>query len=1702
MKKLINNRRINKFISLNTVFVLLCISSYFLTTPALGSASKISITGESDSVNNVKSRKSNSSGLKNPATSNSNNSKQKIQFKKDQLIVKFKKRTSSDSKSRINKKIKVNSIKKYKKLNVELVKLPKKVSVEQALNYYRNLPEVEYAEPNYVRKLQSIPDDSKFSNQWGLHNSGQSVKGTAGLVDADIDMPEAWDLSTGNNEVVVAVLDTGVDYTHPDLTSNVWVNKNEIPDNNNDDDKNGYIDDIHGINSGYNYNDYGDPMDIDSHGTHVAGIIGAKGNNGQGISGVNWNVKILPINIFSYDDYTGDVGAYDSSIVEALEYVAEMKSRGVNIVATNNSYGGYGFSQSTYDQISKIEDAGILFVAAAGNGTNNNNDVNPLYPASYDHDNIISVAATDSSDNIASFSNYGSESVDIGAPGVNILSSVLPDENYTESSVVLRAVSVDAGVSYDAMVSYDALATYDAYGMEYAGVTGRNGVTRSVLYCGKGLSMTDFPAEVEGNIALIERGGASFYEKVENAQEAGAEGVIIFNNVEGNFLGTLVYPDYWIPAVSVSRASGLALTAMENPVVTLTNKPIEYKYGSGTSFSTPFVTGLAALIAGYNSSYDWQDIRQAILYSGDELGSLSGKVYTGSRINALGALNYKLRHSAKLSINSGQVSTKSRDVILEIQSEDSIQNLVAIGESKTGLADASWQSFESFENTETGGKRGTISYHIRSPGDGKKSIYIKTKDVDGNEGLPVKDEIILDTRESSDLSSKYKRAIHVENGDIFSSTVGPDGAVYLGGNFKSIGPKTGGGAAVNLSDGKRLIDFPDVDGEVYTVISDGSGGWFIGGYFSRVGMVARNNIARIFSDGSVDTSWNPGADAPVYALTADSSTVYAGGAFTQIGGKSRNYIASINKTNGIVTDWNPDADYYVYALAIDRSTLYVGGDFTYIGNEERYFIAAINTLTGQATFWNPDAWDTVFSLEVKGSIVYAGGFFQIIGGEFRSFIAALDSSGRATSWNPGANMPIFSIDCDDSTVYAGGMFSSIGGQSRKYLAGIDRLTGMATNWNPNPDNVIFSLAAGGSSVFIGGAFTNVGGKARNYAAAINKTNGEISNWNPNANNRVYFLATDGTSLYLGGKFESIGMKARSCLASLDPESGEITDWNPGADGSVKSIYVRGNEVFIGGDFANVGGKARNYLASVDSKNGIATSWYPQANNSVNDIASDGSDVFIGGNFTAVRGKPRDHLASIDIYTGLVNDWQCNTNGAVNDILLSGGALYAGGNFTLVDAQSRNYIAAVDLNSAEPTSWDPGTSAKVSTIETDGTAIYLGGDFLNAGGKSRNYLAAVDILSGEPTAWNPMINGPVRSIKLFDKQLYVGGEFTRVENYVRSYASSFDHVSGNVTNWNPNIPGKVSTLTFNDEFVYAGGFYDGSNGSGAGHFSTFSMPDNKAPVTTLFSTPKEIIINGWLTAKQKLFLLRNEAGTTYYRWGAAGSYKIYTSSIIAPEGKNTLYYYSIDKDGNSEPTKNIQFNVDTIGPATSFKSTAKLQGSYVKGNLVIPVSVSDASSGVQKVLLYDGLKLKSTDTSGPYLFNLNTKELANGKHTFKVVSYDKAGNSSILTRYYYVDNTRPKTFAPFSSTASKSSNVSLFYKVNDAFSPKADVTITIKNQDGVKVKTIHIGYKNTNDLQVYTFMVSLLPGKYSFYIFATDKAGNAQSNIAQNTLVIK
>jgi Subtilase family len=352
-----------------------------------------------------------------------------------ELLIGFQAQVSVADQQAVLKKVGASEKRKFNKINGALAKV-RPESLDAALEQLRGDKRVRYAEPNFVYQADSATNDPFYDRLWGLENTGQPVAGYAGSPDADIDAPEAWSVTEGSTDVTVAVIDTGVDHSHPDLSSAIWINPGEdcagCRTDGHDNDGNGYVDDWRGWDFA---NDDNDPADDHGHGTHVAGTIGAIGGNGIGVTGVAQRVRLMPLKFLT--------AAGSGTTADAISAILYASQQGADVL--NNSWGGEEYSQALADAVAVTDSRSQLFVAAAGNDSSDN-DLAPTYPSSLESPNVISVAATDNADELAWFSNAGRSSVDLAAPGLEIYST-WPGNGYRSLSGTSMAAPHVAGAA-------------------------------------------------------------------------------------------------------------------------------------------------------------------------------------------------------------------------------------------------------------------------------------------------------------------------------------------------------------------------------------------------------------------------------------------------------------------------------------------------------------------------------------------------------------------------------------------------------------------------------------------------------------------------------------------------------------------------------------------------------------------------------------------------------------------------------------------------------------------------------------------------------------------------------------------------------------------------------------------------------------------------------------------------------------------------------------------------------------------------------------------------------------------------------------------------------------------------------------------------------------------------------------------------------
>ena len=549
-----------------------------------------------------------------------------IEFVPGEILVKFKEGINRSEISALNSYMRTQEIRRIEPIKVSRIKLPPDISIEEAVSNYKLDQNVEYAEPNYIYHLTVIPNDSNFSNLWGLHNIGQQVNGVPGTMDADIDAPEAWGITTGSADVIIAVVDSGVAYLHPEIKPNIWINQKEFLGSVGfDDDNNGYVDDIYGWDF---WADDNNPTDYISHGTHVSGIIAGLGNNGTGITGVNWKAKIMALRAVGISGILNT-----ATVTEAIIYAVD---NGAEII--NASWGGTDYSQFLFDAISYANNHGVLFITAAGNGgvdeIGDNIDQDPFYPSSYNLPNIISVAATDQDDTLTRYSNFGPISIDVGAPGDNIYSTV--PEISTGPGVVLYSEDFDPSPT-----GWTEGGTNSSWGfVNGTGIGGSTSLEDSPG--GNYLNNTNSVAGFIGSGApfpSVKDNNYKIFFKINMDLEYENDVLFLVVSADGNnwlppgnyytgYTGEFIDASFDLTLVADLLSSfyfGFGLYSNESITrdgvyidnLELYREPLVisgsgYDYMNGTSMATPYVAGVAGLVMAQNPDYSHLQVRDAI----------------------------------------------------------------------------------------------------------------------------------------------------------------------------------------------------------------------------------------------------------------------------------------------------------------------------------------------------------------------------------------------------------------------------------------------------------------------------------------------------------------------------------------------------------------------------------------------------------------------------------------------------------------------------------------------------------------------------------------------------------------------------------------------------------------------------------------------------------------------------------------------------------------------------------------------------------------------------------------------------------------------------------------------------------------------------------------------------------------------------------
>ncbi len=541
-----------------------------------------------------------------------------------EVLVRFRAGTPAAERARAHAATGARAKRRFPRLpGLEQVTLPEGASIEAVIAAYRRRPDVLYAEPNHLVRSLAVPDDPRFGELWGLRNTGQ----TGGTPDADIDAVTAWDRAKGSGSVVVAVIDSGMSASHEDLAGNLWVNPGEVAGNGVDDDGNGWVDDVSGIDLVQDDVTPTDERLLFGHGTHVAGTVGAVGDNAVGVVGVNHDVSIMPIRVLN----ALDVGTY-ADIAAAIGYADAHGARVVNI-----SLGGGAFNQTLHDAIAASPG---LVVCAAGNDSRDS-DVTPTYPASYDLPNILSVGASTHHDARASFSNWGAGSVDVFAPGDDILSTAprwdrvfrdqMHDLGNWDTSRFLRQPWAANGTRFVSPATAAANPNYPINDMTWMVTTGTvdlSGYTRAAL-------RFDYWLDVElmyDSLLVLVSEDATFTSDERVARLTGRFRTWYSRLVDlKRWAGKRVHVAFALASDSSITYEGVWVDDVE---VWGGNDDPRYALADGTSMAAPHAAGLAALLLAEKPSLTTAELKALVMSTAEPTPALSGLCVTGARIDA------------------------------------------------------------------------------------------------------------------------------------------------------------------------------------------------------------------------------------------------------------------------------------------------------------------------------------------------------------------------------------------------------------------------------------------------------------------------------------------------------------------------------------------------------------------------------------------------------------------------------------------------------------------------------------------------------------------------------------------------------------------------------------------------------------------------------------------------------------------------------------------------------------------------------------------------------------------------------------------------------------------------------------------------------------------------------------------------------------
>jgi trimeric autotransporter adhesin len=671
------------------------------------------------------------------------------------------------------------------------------------------------------------------------------------------------------------------------------------------------------------------------------------------------------------------------------------------------------------------------------------------------------------------------------------------------------------------------------------------------------------------------------------------------------------------------------------------------------------------------------------------------------------------------------------------------------------------------------------------------------------------------------LSTIPRQDFWVTDGAVNAIAVTND-RVFIGGDFRYVGPYTGGGVPVDMNTMQPVAKYPKVNGSVHAVEPDGQGGWFIGGEFTTVGGRPRTNLAHITAAGEVNTNWVVHATGGeergrVNKLASDGDTLYATGSFTHLNGLPRPFVGALLSANGAVKAWAPQVDKTVLSIAVSPTAVYLGGRFFSMNGAERRYVGAVDKTSAETLPWNPyinPLLDFYFVTNTFPRALAVTDGLVIVPGRFANLfdyygLVAFRENDSSIAWGAGkAESPrVFDLQTRGEAIYVVGSFGQIGGDGsgghviRDRVAALDALTGQVQDWFPKLGGTFSANAItfAGNTAYVGGTFNSLNplsteGPLTNahHIAAFNLDTGEeVGPRRPFNNGWINALAAQGDQIYFGGVFDSVGGAPRQHLAELDRRDGSLKSWDVDVKGPVTALALPGNQLIVGGVFSSFAGQSRERLAALGLPDLQLLPWNPAVEGvnfigrGIKALVPDGEALLVAGDFTGVGGQPRTNVALVSLTTGEALPWQANTDAPVESAVISGSTAYVGGRFTTLGGQSRLHLGSVDLATGQVSDWNPAPDNWVTSLSANAGAIYSAGYFRNVSGSARTGYAAHDLAGGALLPWNleallPSINDS--HLLATDAAVYATGFFRHLDPVWGPNLVAVTPDTGSPTSW--------------------------------------------------------------------------------------------------------------------------------------------------------------------------------------------------------------------------------------------------------------------------------------------------------------------------------